>query len=270
MPLPLEDSFADILGKAMRGLRFTDAALAAAAGVDAAAVQRLREGMWDEALARKVAPTLDLNADALAAAGACSWQPASVELDGLAAFQSPFDGGTVNAYLVWDPASREAIAFDTGTDCSEMLDLIRAQNLVVRTILLTHTHGDHIFELDRLKERTGAPAFVGDREPLDGAETFSEGRTFQIGALHVETRLTWGHSKGGITYLIRGLARPVAIVGDAVFAGSMGGGMISYDDALKTNRAQIFTLADETVLCPGHGPLTTVGEERAHNPFFAS
>jgi glyoxylase-like metal-dependent hydrolase (beta-lactamase superfamily II) len=87
--------------------------------------------------------------------------------------------------------------------------------------------------------------------------------------LRVESRLTWGHSKGGITYLVRGLARPVAVVGDAIFAGSMGGGIVSYNDALNTNREQILTLPDETVICPGHGPLTTVGEEKRNNPFFA-
>jgi len=59
------------------------------------------------------------------------------------------------------------------------------------------------------------------------------------------------------------------VVGDALFAGSMGGGNISYTDALATNRAEILTLPEETVICPGHGPMTTVGEEKRHNPFFA-
>ena len=68
--------------------------------------------------------------------------------------------------------------------------------------------------------------------------------------------------------LIDGLERPIAIVGDAIFAGSMGGGMISYEDALRTNREKIMTLPDDTVLCPGHGPLTTVGREKKNNPFF--
>ena len=71
-----------------------------------------------------------------------------------------------------------------------------------------------------------------------------------------------------MTYVIDGLDRPVAIVGDAIFAGSMGGGMISYEDALRTNREKIMTLPDDTVLCSGHGPLTTVGEEKKNNPFF--
>jgi len=68
--------------------------------------------------------------------------------------------------------------------------------------------------------------------------------------------------------VIDGLDRPIAIVGDAIFAGSMGGGMVSYQDALQTNREKIMTLADDTVLCPGHGPMTTVGEEKKNNPFF--
>jgi len=73
---------------------------------------------------------------------------------------------------------------------------------------------------------------------------------------------------GGMTYVADGLERPIAIVGDAIFAGSMGGGMISYENALSTNREKIMTLPNETILCPGHGPMTTVGEEKRNNPFF--
>jgi glyoxylase-like metal-dependent hydrolase (beta-lactamase superfamily II) len=136
-------------------------------------------------------------------------------------------------------------------------------------VLLTHTHGDHIYDLDRLKEKTGAPAFVGEREPIDGAEPFVHGRTWSVGSLKIDTRLTWGHSKGGITYIVTGLAQPVAVVGDAVFAGSMGGGGVSYADALSTNGKEILSLPGNTIICPGHGPLTTVGEEKKHNPFFS-
>jgi len=68
---------------------------------------------------------------------------------------------------------------------------------------------------------------------------------------------------------VSGLARPIAIVGDSLFAGSMGGGNVSYRDALRTNFEKILTLPDQTIICPGHGPMTTVGEEKEHNPFFA-
>jgi glyoxylase-like metal-dependent hydrolase (beta-lactamase superfamily II) len=192
-----------------------------------------------------------------------------VAIDGLAQFNTPFEDMTVNSYLVWDPATGDAIAFDTGADCSGMLDLMAQKKLRVKYVLLTHTHGDHIFDLDRLKSKTGAPAFVGDREPIDGADTFAAGKSWSIGSLKIESRLTWGHSKGGITFVVTGLAQPVAIVGDAVFAGSMGGGGVSYADALGTNRKEIISLPDNTIIAPGHGPLTTVGEEKKHNPFFS-
>ena len=71
-----------------------------------------------------------------------------------------------------------------------------------------------------------------------------------------------------MTYFVTGLARPVAIVGDSLFAGSMGGGNVSYADAIQNNLDKILTLPDETIICPGHGPMTSVGEEKAHNPFF--
>jgi glyoxylase-like metal-dependent hydrolase (beta-lactamase superfamily II) len=270
MPIPLEDFFNDIVGKAMRGLVQTDKMVAEKSGVSAADMQSLREGTWNAATARAIAPALGLGADALVGLGEKTYRPAAVELDGLMQFNSPFEDMTVNSYLAGDTASREAVAFDTGADCSEMLAFIAEKKLRVNFILLTHTHGDHILELDRLKEKTGAPAFVGEREPLAGAEPFAAGKTWSVGKVTIESRLTWGHSKGGITFVIRGLARPVAVVGDAVFAGSMGGGGVSYADALRTNRAEIFTLSDDTVICPGHGPLTTVGEEKRNNPFFAA
>ena len=268
--IPLEDTAADIVGKAMRGLKLNDADVAAKAGVTAEAVASLREGACDERTARAVAPVLNVNADALSAMGRKAWRPQAVEVAGLACFNTPYEDMTVNSYVAFDRASGEAVAFDTGADCSGMLELLAREKLTLKLILLTHTHGDHVLELDRLREKTGAPAFVGNREPIDGAECFEEGRAFSCGALRIATRLTWGHSKGGITYVVDGLEKPVAIVGDAVFASSMGGGGISYADALRTNREQIFTLPDATVLCPGHGPLTTVGEEKTHNPFFAA
>lgn len=269
MAIPLEDNFNDIVSKAMRGLGLSDSALAERTGLPTETVQRLRGGQWDEAAARAVAPLLGLGADALAALAQHAWQPKPVEFPGLAQFTTPFDDMTVNAYLAWDAASGTAVAFDTGTDVDGQLEFLREKQLRLALILITHTDGDHIFDLDRLREKTGAPAFVCNREPLDGAEAFEPGRVFNAGALHISTRLTWGHSRGGITFFIEsGLARPVAVVGDAVFAGSMGGGAVSFEAALQTNRAEIFTLPDHTVLCPGHGPMTTVAEELAHNPFF--
>jgi glyoxylase-like metal-dependent hydrolase (beta-lactamase superfamily II) len=231
--IPLEDNAGDILGKAQRGLR--------------------RPGENDPG-------RLGLNAAALRAIAEGTWYPKNPgPIDGLVCFNTPFHDMTVNSYVVFDPKTMEAAAFDTGTDCTGML------KYRIRQIFLTHIHGDHVLELDRLKERTGARAFVSEREPIEGAEPFPDGAEFQIGNLRVQTRRTSGHARGGVTYVVAGLA----IVGDAMFAGSMGGGLVSYEEALRTNRENILSLPDDTVICPGHGPLTTVGEEKLHNPFFA-
>jgi len=267
--ISLEDNFNDILGKAQRGLQFTDDQLARQAGVTLQDLARAKAGEFDETVVRKLAPVLKLGAEALAASGKQSWYPKDPgEIPGLACFNTPYGDITVNAYLVWDPKTDNAVVFDTGADASEMLKLASERKLRVQLILLTHTHPDHVADLARLKSSTQAPAFVSKNEPVSGAESFEAGHKFVVGTLQIETRQTSGHSRGGITYVVHGLARPLAVVGDSIFAGSMGGGAVSYPDALKNNREKILTLPDNTVLCPGHGPLTTVGEEKQHNPFF--
>ncbi len=269
MAIPLEDNFTDIIGKAQRGLGISDSQLAEKSGASVEAIRQLREGNFDRATSDRVAPVLQLNPDALADLAQEKFRPNDIALDGLAQFNTPYHDMQVNAYLVWDPASREAIAFDSGANCSAMLEHAKKHGLTIKLILLTHAHPDHVADLRRLTQETGAPVFLSSREQAPGAEAIEEGRKFTVGKLEIESRLTWGHSPGGITFVINGLARPVAIVGDSLFAGSMGGGNVSYEDAVKNNLEKILTLPDETVLCPGHGPLTTVGEEKAHNPFFA-
>ncbi|MGH8093003.1 MAG: MBL fold metallo-hydrolase [Chthoniobacterales bacterium] len=269
MAIPLEDNFTDILGKAQRGLGISDSQLSAKSGASAEAIRQLREGKFDRATAERVAPALQLNASALADLAQQKFQPGEIQLDGLAQFNTPYHDMQVNAYLVWDPASGQAVAFDSGADCATMLDHAKRSGLTIRLILLTHAHPDHVADLRRLARETGAPVFLSSRENEPEAEPIEEGKTFQLGGLRIESRLTWGHSPGGMTFVVTGLARPVAIVGDSLFAGSMGGGNVSYSDAVRNNLEKILTLPNDTVLCPGHGPLTTVGEEKKHNPFFA-
>jgi hydroxyacylglutathione hydrolase len=287
--IPLEDNFGDILGKAQRGWRLSDAELARRAGVTAAELSGAKSGLstaasvrvglasegsarggdMDDAVIRQLAAALQLGADALVASARGTWRPKDqVPMEGFAAFTTPFSDMTVNAYLVFDPQSHRAAAFDTGADADPMLRFIRDQKLKLELILLTHTHTDHVFELDRLKQATGATTWASERELFSGTESFADGKVFGVGALKIETRRTSGHARGGTTFVVTGLGRRLAVVGDALFAGSMGGGMVSYEEALRTNRASIFTLPDDTIICPGHGPLTTVGEEKSHNPFF--
>lgn len=266
--IPLEDNFNDIIAKAQRGFGLSDDQLAARAGVAVNELGRIETGKVEVETIRKIAQALSLGPATLVGSAQKAWYPEPQEVPGLTQFNTPYHDMTVNAYLVWDPSTREAVVFDTGADCSPTLQFIAAHDLSVSLILLTHTHVDHVVDLVRLKAATGTKAYVSQLEPIAGAETFSNGRTFQAGRLEIQTRQTSGHSVGGTTYVISGLDRPVAVVGDALFAGSMGGGAVSYTDALRNNRNQILTLPNETVLCPGHGPLTTVGEEKLHNPFF--
>ena len=268
--ISLEDNVGDIIGKAQRGLGISDSELEKKAGVDLQTIRKLREGDVDEQALQRVAPVLGLSAGPLCELAKGEWRPERIdERDGFAQFNTRYHDMTVNAYLVWDPVSRVAAAFDTGADCSEMLRFANRHKLNVQLILLTHAHPDHVADLPRLREETGADVFVPAREPVSGAEAIDEGKHFHLGNLEIDTRLTWGHSQGGMTYVVSGLARPIAIVGDSLFAGSMGGGNVSYRDALRTNLEKILTLPDQTIICPGHGPMTTVGEEKEHNPFFA-
>jgi len=268
--IPLEDNFTDIIGKAQRGLEISDSALAEKSGVSVEKIRAVRDGKVDDEALKCIAPALSLAPAALVESAKAKWKPNPVALDGVAQFNTTYGDMTVNAYLVWDPQTRDAVAFDTGADCSEMLKRIEREKLNVRFILLTHSHPDHIEDLNRLGKKTAAAIFISERESAPGAKSFAEGKQFETGKLKIEARLTWGHSPGGTTFVVHGLNHPVAVVGDSLFAGSMGGGGVSYADAVKNNREKILTLPNDTIICPGHGPMTTVEEEKAHNPFFAT
>jgi len=270
MNIDLEDNFGDVIGKAQRGLGISDSELAKKSGASADAVRKVRDGHVDEATLRAIAPALNLDPEALVDLAQGKYRPKPIEnVDGLAQFTTDYNGMLVNAYLVWDAGSKHAIAFDTGADCNSMMKLATRENLSIEMILLTHAHPDHVADLPRLREETGAQIYAPAREPVPGAENIDEGKHFTLGKLDIEARSTWGHSPGGITFVVTGLVRPVAVVGDSMFAGSMGGGTVSYNDAVQNNLEKILTLPDDTIICPGHGPMTSVGEEKKHNPFFA-
>jgi len=272
--IELEDYFEDVIGKTLRGTGMADGVLSFLTNVDADVIGKLKDGEFNEEAVRGVASALGLDADTLVELANRSWRPEPVELDGL--FQSntvfdpdPDDMMTVNSYLIWDPATKEAALFDTGANADEALAKAKELGVEIKTLFITHTHVDHLIDREKvIAANPGIRVLVNGKEPVAGAERFAAGDTFSIGTLRVSTRLTWGHSPAGTTYVVHGLDRPVAVVGDALFAQSMGGGVISFKDALATNREQIFTLEDQTVVCPGHGPMTSVGEEKAHNPFF--
>lgn len=266
--IPLEDNFSDVVGKAMAGLRMSPEDAAEEAGLTEDAVRRLLSGEFDESDARALAPALRLRADALARLGRGEYEPVVAPPAWLAAVTTTFGGMTVNAYIVWDLETRGAAIFDTGADARPILDVVRREKLDVVAIFLTHSHADHIAALDELTGALGVEAWSSELEPVPGTNTFGAGDLFNAGRHFVRTRLTPGHSPGGTTFLIEGLVVKAAIVGDALFAGSVGGARGDYAGALAAIRREILSLPDDTVVCPGHGPLTSVALEKVNNPFF--
>ena len=267
--IPLEDLYTDVIGKAQRGLNLPDDALAARIGMPETVIQKLKNGSMDEIVFAKVCRELNLDLRRLLAMARKEWAPDGVDLDGLAQFNTTFEDMTVNSYVVWDPSTKLAAAFDTGASATAMVEFIEKKGLTLDAIYLTHTHPDHVADVKGLRIAQ-QPVWTCAKEPWDGpgAQEFDAGHEFAMGNLRIETKQTWGHSKGGVTYVIYGLKERVAIVGDALFASSMGGGMVSWADALATNRRYILSNPDDTIICPGHGPMTTVGEEKKHNPFY--
>jgi glyoxylase-like metal-dependent hydrolase (beta-lactamase superfamily II) len=193
-----------------------------------------------------------------------------------------------NFYLVGDPETREAIAIDPGGD-PELLDkAIASHGLKITAIVATHAHFDHVLAAEYLRERTGAPFYLHDADkpvlswlqesgrlflgielppPPDVDSSAREGELLTAGSAELEILHTPGHSPGSISLVGSG----AVFSGDTLFAGSIGRTDLPGGDAdalLRAVREKLFALDDEMPVFPGHGPATTLGEEKRSNPFF--
>ena len=269
MKIELEDFHEDIIGKAMRGLGVGKSEMAMRTGSERSDIEAILSGGVNESLICLMADELNLDKDKLLRSARKEWCPALVKVKALKQFNLPFGGMHVNAYLVWDEFTRKAWIFDTGPAADPINEFIEMKNLEIDAIFLTHTHHDHIACLDDLKQKTrNPPVFVHKLEALVNCNSITEGFKHSCDSLSLEAVHTHGHSIGGTTFLLQRKNENIAFVGDAIFAGSMGGGMISYKGALRTNREKIMTLPEEVILCPGHGPISTIEQEKKNNPFF--
>lgn len=202
------------------------------------------------------------------------WKPMEKDLSlwrELRVITTTAQGITVNCYLIWDEVSREAAIFDTGWDAQPILKLIEENQLALRHLFITHTHDDHIAAIGAIREKLPKVRLHSSSKsaPVDQRNRAND--FIHLGSLRITNRPTPGHAEEGTSYVIGTWpedAPHVAIVGDAIFAGSIGTGNQSWDLAKQKLREQIFSLPLETLICPGHGPLTTIAEEKAHNPFF--
>ena len=271
----LEDHLGDIIRKARAMSDVSAAAAGAAAGLTEAELAALEESghITKQPNFPALAGLIGLNSDKLEKI-ATGWLPAEKDLSKWCEFRritSTAQGITVNCYLAWDEVSREAALFDTGWEAQPILDLLAENQLQLSQLFITHTHEDHIAALAAIREKFPK---VRLHSGAKGAPVNQRNRAndfIHLGSLRLTNRDTPGHAEDGTTYVIGTWpddAPHVAIVGDAIFAGSIGRGNQSWDLAKQKVRDRIFSLPPETLICPGHGPLTTVAEEKEHNPFF--
>ena len=138
-------------------------------------------------------------------------------------------------------------------------------------LFITHMHGDHVAAMGDVRKRWPEIQVHTDNSGAPQKSRVNPGEPVAVGNLSVTARLTPGHAEDGVTFLIDGWendAPAVAVVGDAIFAGSMGKDFETPQLAQAKVQEEILSLPPDTLICPGHGPLTTVGEEKVHNPFF--
>lgn len=191
-----------------------------------------------------------------------------------------------NGFLLSD--NGKAVFIDPGDDPAKVLELIKSEGLELTHVLITHIHLDHFYGATRLADETGAEVLVYEKDAFLIEEEVRNG--WEMGYPELEKEFTYtplelgeqeflgckcvvlstpGHTPGSVTFHFPD--EGVAFVGDLIFARSVGrtdytGG--NTQDLMNSIRTHIFTMPEETVLLPGHGPATKAGEEKEHNPFF--
>ena len=194
-----------------------------------------------------------------------------------------------NCSVIGDESSREAMVIDPGANIADVLALIRKHDLTVKQIVITHAHIDHVGGAMKLREATGAPillnqndytllkmldvqaAWIGMPNPgkVEIDQNLGNGDSVTAGSLTASVLHTPGHTEGSVCLYFAPEKKLIA--GDTLFAGSIGrtdlpGG--SYKKIISSLHERVLALPDDTVVVPGHGPLTTIGDERHSNPFL--
>lgn len=275
MSLPnIEDEFEDVLGKAMHGRSLSAGELATRAGISPENCEALLSGKFDAATARLAARALELNADCLFQLANNPSKPEVNLPEGICLHNTPFpvpgyEAMTINSYSLLPPNhSSGGILIDAGSGFASILAGKQEGAASQWHLLLTHTHADHVVHFKDLS-RNVAKAYAPVGEPYSDALPIHHGDQLDFSGWRLKAIETPGHSPGGMSYLVEGPPLPIAFVGDALFCYSIGKVKGDYEATLALIRERILSLPGETILCPGHGPLTTVEFEKKHNPFFA-
>jgi glyoxylase-like metal-dependent hydrolase (beta-lactamase superfamily II) len=192
-----------------------------------------------------------------------------------------------NCYILGDEKTREGVVIDPGGELKEIEKAIEKLNLEIKYIILTHGHGDHIGVLSEMKKKTGAKILIHEEDaemlsdpeknlsifsyaPISAPEAdklLKDKDKIKIGKIKLEVLHTPGHTQGSISLW----TDKIIFTGDLIFYGSVGrtdlpGG--SYQKLLRSIQDKILDKEDDTIIYPGHGPSTNIGEERKNNPFL--
>lgn len=273
MAAGLEDELGDILQKARQGKSMTLPNLAKASGVFLEDVLRMEnEGFvpTDEVIL-KLAGALDLHGSSLIDIARGSWSPSptgpSPDFE-VVCIDTLMGVYPVKCYLLKCQKMGTTAIVDTGGNPEAVIKKARELGVTPTKILLTHTHSDHVGGVQKLDKTFNCPIWSDKVEPLpDGCRkinTVQDGDVIELGKLQIQCLSTPGHTPGGISYYVG----KAVLSGDVIFAGSMGRANSSFPKLFQAVSQKILTLPDDTAIYPGHGPATTVGEEKRHNPFF--
>lgn len=274
-PLPLEDTFGDVIRKAMLGSRTNAEQVAAATGLDAATIAGWAKdvGTADQAQARAIARVLHLDPGKLADAALSRWAPPPIALTDVR--HHPQHPHPSNGYVFFLDGGRRAALVDPAGIPANLLTILRDGDYHLEYILITHKHPDHCdatadvaaaFPAAKIVmhalDAHAIGALASKALPIKDGDDLPFGDDVRIRMLH-----TPGHTDGSSSFVFKS----TVFTGDTLFAASVGaavGSASTYADILNSVRAKLFTLPDETVVMPGHGPPSTIALEKAHNPFF--
>ena len=281
-PVVLEDEFCDIVKKARKGLGQSIASSAETAQLRKDDWERLEQGARapSENEVYAMAQTLALKSEALAAVSIGGWvplpSPAWVSTL-VVTVVGDIGGYEVKGYVLIDPQTKQAVFIDTAYNAEAMLAVLDAKHATLTGVCLTHGHMDHAGGLDRILSAWPVPVYLGEGDfpllpwkPLkESVVVPKDAQVLAVGDLMVECLATPGHTPGGICYKVQSQDQALCFVGDTLFAGSVGGSnpLSLYEEHLASVRRRVLRLEPDTVLLPGHGPPTTVNEERVMNPF---
>lgn len=271
----LEDEFGDIIQKARSGLGKSKNEIAGAAGIATERLDQLEGclGQPKEDEVTRLGRLLRLDEVKLLDIALGRWSPGEPPhsfFDRVIVVTGDVGGYKVNGYILFDKISKDAAMIDTANDTGRMLAAIKERSLKLRYIFLTHAHHDHIGDLARFEKDIDADIYIGEEELKAGSRGRWKGlkgaETFSLGSILIRSVFAPGHTNGSISYV----AGDICFVGDTIFAGSVGRSNPAslYPTLLRSLRERILSLDDRCLLAPGHGPITSVGNEKKHNPFF--